>query len=301
MAFVFTCPNCQAETKVADSFAGQVGPCVRCGKQVFVARPQIEDSANPEDANQNATGLALLLLLAGLVFFGTVGTLIYIVVVPQVYQQREQAVHDRTRQRLLQIGLALRSYHDAYGSFPPATTYDANGKPLHSWRVLILPQLGYSELYRRYDLDQPWDSEQNSLLAFEMPQEYASAYDTAAIANGEPSFYVITGKGSAFPIKGSRKAEEILDDLTDTVLVAETISYGFSWLEPRDIRLSRLEPQINGSPGHSYASQSPRGPQVLTAAGEVRTLRLDAPAEAITAMATIDGGEPIDWKAVAVD
>jgi type II secretory pathway pseudopilin PulG len=301
MSFVFTCPLCDAETKVADSFVGQVGPCVCCGKQVTVVRPTLEETTSPADATQNATGLALLLLLAGLVFFGTVGTLIFVVVVPKVHQQRQQNVHERTRQRLLAIGQALRSYHDTYGSFPPATTYDANGKPMHSWRVLILPQLGYPDLYAQYDFDLSWDSVENSPLAFAMPMEYASAVDPAAIANGEPSFYVITGNGSAFPTKGSRKLTEIRDAWADTVLVAETISYGFSWLEPRDFRLARLEPQVNGSAGQSFASQSPRGPQVLTAAGEVHTLRLDAPAEAITAMATIDGGEPIFWQAVAND
>ena len=39
---------------------------------------------------------------------------------------------------LKQIGIALHNYHDVYGSFPPAYVADANGKPMHSWRVLIL-------------------------------------------------------------------------------------------------------------------------------------------------------------------
>lgn len=40
---------------------------------------------------------------------------------------------------LKQIALALQNYHDTYGSFPPAYLADARGKPIHSWRVLILP------------------------------------------------------------------------------------------------------------------------------------------------------------------
>ena len=46
------------------------------------------------------------------------------------------------RNNLKQIGLALLEYHQKYGSFPPAFVADANGKPLYSWRVLILPELG---------------------------------------------------------------------------------------------------------------------------------------------------------------
>src|SRR5262245_60216991 len=40
---------------------------------------------------------------------------------------------------LKQIGLALHNYHDKYGALPPAYTVDEDGKPLHSWRTLILP------------------------------------------------------------------------------------------------------------------------------------------------------------------
>lgn len=39
------------------------------------------------------------------------------------------------------IALALRAYHAEYGYFPPAYIAEENGKPLLSWRVLILPYL----------------------------------------------------------------------------------------------------------------------------------------------------------------
>ena len=48
------------------------------------------------------------------------------------------------------IAIALHSYHDKYGSLPPAYVADENGKPMHSWRVLILPQLGETGLHERY-------------------------------------------------------------------------------------------------------------------------------------------------------
>src|SRR5947207_14607551 len=37
------------------------------------------------------------------------------------------------------LACALHSYHHAKGRFPPAALHDADGKPLLSWRVLILP------------------------------------------------------------------------------------------------------------------------------------------------------------------
>jgi hypothetical protein len=60
--------------------------------------------------------------------------------------------------RLRQIGLALQNYHDQHGSFPPAYTLGPDNKPWHSWRVLILPQLGEQKLYQEYRFDEPWDS-----------------------------------------------------------------------------------------------------------------------------------------------
>ena len=39
--------------------------------------------------------------------------------------------------------LALHNYHQANGCFPPAYIADKNGKPMHSWRVLILPYMEY--------------------------------------------------------------------------------------------------------------------------------------------------------------
>lgn len=301
MAFVFTCPHCDFESRIASHFEGETGPCVNCGKPVTVVRPAVETDENREERSNNATGLAMLLLLAGVVFFVSVGSLIYVVVVPQAAQRRIDTVHQRTRQRLEKIGQALQAYAETHGSYPPAFTTDAAGKPMHSWRVLILPQLGYPELYSRYDFTDAWNGPTNQFLMYEMPVEYASATDETAINNNESSFYVITGKGSPFPKDQTVRVDQIRDEKSETVLVAETRAFGFSWLEPRDIALSELELQINATPGKSFSSASPMGPQVLTANGEVRTLRFDAPAEALPAMATIDGGEPINWKAVATD
>jgi competence protein ComGC len=56
---------------------------------------------------------------------------------------------------LKQIMLALHNYEQAHGALPPAFTVDANGKPLHSWRTLILPFLGHSSLYATIDLGKP--------------------------------------------------------------------------------------------------------------------------------------------------
>src|SRR5262245_29474808 len=40
-----------------------------------------------------------------------------------------------------QIGLALLNYREKYGTLPPAYIADEARRPMHSWRVLILPFL----------------------------------------------------------------------------------------------------------------------------------------------------------------
>ena len=65
------------------------------------------------------------------------------------------------------IAVALQSYYVRYQSYPPAYVADEDGKPAHSWRVLVLPFLGpeLKQLYDRYRFDEPWNGPNNSKLA----------------------------------------------------------------------------------------------------------------------------------------
>ena len=57
--------------------------------------------------------------------------------------------------------------------FSPAR-YDAVGRPLLSWRVELLPYLGYQQLYEDFLRDQPWDSPHNQALLGRIPEVYQS-------------------------------------------------------------------------------------------------------------------------------
>ena len=90
---------------------------------------------------------------------------------------REAAIQSNCRGRYCQLAVALHNYHDVYGSLPPAVVVDAHGKPMHSWRVLLLPFLEASDVYNRYDFNEPWDSPKNSRLANFMPMSYRCPRD----------------------------------------------------------------------------------------------------------------------------
>ncbi|MBR4833346.1 MAG: DUF1559 domain-containing protein [Thermoguttaceae bacterium] len=91
------------------------------------------------------------------------------------------AANDSQRLRnLQQLGLATHNFIDANlppGKFSPPLlparySVDANGKPLHSWRVFLLPYLGQKELYDKIRLDEPWDSEHNRQFHAQTPAIY---------------------------------------------------------------------------------------------------------------------------------
>src|SRR5687767_15769954 len=74
---------------------------------------------------------------------------------------REAARRMQCGNHLKQIAIALHNYHDVYHCLPPAYTVDAAGKPLHSWRTLILPFSEQKALYDQIDLTKPWDDPAN--------------------------------------------------------------------------------------------------------------------------------------------
>ena len=54
-------------------------------------------------------------------------------------QVRESGRHPTCGNNLKAVATALYTYQERYGSFPPACVCDEHGKPMHSWRVLLLP------------------------------------------------------------------------------------------------------------------------------------------------------------------
>ena len=140
-------------------------------------------------------GIALLLLL----------------LLPAVNSAREASRRMQCSNNLRQIALALHNYHDTYGCFPPAYLADRNGKPMHSWRVLILPFIEQSALYQKYDFSEPWDGPKNSKLLSSMPHVYScpSVARTAAGRSTCTSYLAVVGPTTVWPGRATRSLNEI--------------------------------------------------------------------------------------------
>jgi hypothetical protein len=102
--------------------------------------------------------------------------------------------------RFKKVMQALHSYHREKGHLPPAVVYGKDGKPWHSWRVLILPFLGHEYLYKEYDQSVPWDDPKNQAVLERIPEPYVIG-EFPNPTSFKTSVALITGKGTAFPLE----------------------------------------------------------------------------------------------------
>ncbi len=104
------------------------------------------------------------------------------------------------------ITSAITAYRAEHGTLPPAFTVDASGKPLQSWRVLILPYLGADAkaLYDKINLDEPWDSEANAAFHSQVPDVFRCPSATD-MKEGETIYSVLLGDEGLFDESGVGK------------------------------------------------------------------------------------------------
>ena len=162
MPISFTCPHCGKQTTVADEYAGQSGPCKFCSETITIPATGVPPTLPPAPqppVKGSGTGVTIA-VVAVVCVVGVLmcGGILVALLLPAVQASREAARRAQCANNLKQIGLAFHNYHDAHKTFPPAYIPDKDGKPMHSWRVLILPYLEQQALYKRYNFDEPWDS-----------------------------------------------------------------------------------------------------------------------------------------------
>jgi hypothetical protein len=160
-------------------------------------------------------------------------------------QDRQPPGLAHRERNLIRIVLALHAYHERYSRFPGHAIADPDGQPLLSWRVALLPFLGQEQLYRRFKLDEPWDSPSNKKLLGEMPAVYAlpvGKKDTS-----RTPYQVFVGPGTVFESVRGISISGIPDGVGNTLLVIEA-AYDVEWTRPKELpyRAGRRLPPIAG-------------------------------------------------------
>lgn len=202
--------------------------------------------------------------------------------------------------KVKQITLALQNYHDIYGTFAPAYIADENGRPMHSWRVLILPFLEQGKLYDQYDFNEPWDGPNNSKLAAEIPRVFQCTSNYARGQSLMTSYVAIVGPESAWPGEKTTTLGDIKDGTSNTILVVEVADSGIHWMEPRDFHVLQMNASINATAGQGISSKHAGGAHVGLADGTTRFVSPDWTPHTLKALFTISGGETIDWNSADV-
>jgi len=205
---------------------------------------------------------------------------------PAVQSAREAARRAQSMNNLKQIGLAMHNYHDVYKTFPPAYTTDKQGKPLLSWRVLILPFVEQAGLYQEFHLDEPWDSEHNKKLIARMPLVYRSPNSQAP--PGKSNYLTVRGERTIFPGKEAIGMAKIVDGTSNTILAVEANdASAVDWTKPDDFV---PDPK---APTKGLVGLRPAGFNVLMADGSVRFLSDATSAGILQALFSRDGGEVV--------
>ena len=221
-----SCPQCGSQNLAFEPWSKHERRCRDCGRSFSIERPIW------------ARWDTLWELAIVVVVLGFVLALFLLRTGPTIASYRQVCINN-----LQNIGRALQQYRDLHGSFPPAYIADAQGRPMHSWRVLILPQLEREDLYQRYDFTQPWNSAHNLELADEMPLLYACPMNQRK--NRTNTEYVAAvGPRFAFASSGApQPPAKNLNARADTIMLMEWVGSGICWLEPRD-----GPPRANGAP-----------------------------------------------------
>ncbi len=185
---------------------------------------------------------------------------------------------------LKQIALAMHNYHDTNQSMPPAAVCDKTGKPLLSWRVLILPYIEEEALYKQFKLDEPWDSDNNKKLLAKMPKIYAIPGKTQP-GDTDTHYRVFVGNGAGFDWLMGVKLNAIADGTSNT-LMCVTAADAVPWTKPDELA---FDPEKD--PSKLFGAIVNGKVQVAMFDGSVRSLKKLPSKETLKALITRSGGE----------
>jgi len=188
---------------------------------------------------------------------------------------REAACRARCTGNFAQLALALRNYYSDYHCLPPAYIADANGKPMHSWRVLILPYLDEKVLFDQYDFSEPWNGPNNIKLRDRMPAVFGcpSWHDPDNAPTVLTSYVAIRGPGTMFPGSTSTKFDDVTDGPSNTLMIVEVANVAIPWTAPLDLDVRTMSFRINDPRRPSISSMHPGGAAVTFGDGHTQFVR----------------------------
>jgi prepilin-type processing-associated H-X9-DG protein len=255
---------------VADGYAGQSGPCARCGNIITV--PGGTGVAVPLPRAGGGTPVLAVVLVVALVAVVFGGGILVALLLPAVQAAREAARRSQCTNNLKQIALAMHNYYDANKCLPPAVITDDKGRPMRSWRVAILPYLECSPLYKGYNFNEPWDGPNNRKLHNTVIQTYRCPSDPSPVKT-ETNYVMIVGEHTIGGLPNEAiRLSDVRDGASNTIMIVEVTGSGIHWMEPRDLSVEEIQRGINDGSGQWISSKHPGGFNAALCDGSVRFL-----------------------------
>lgn len=148
------------------------------------------------------------------------------------------------------IALAILQFEAKHGKLPSSASVDSGGEPLLSWRVHLLPFLGEEELYKKFKLNEPWDSPHNKRLLPKIPAIYQTSAvpqkskkvkkEVVSFPDSRTTYVLPTGPGCAFNIGERKTSGDVTDSQANTILLMQTRGRPVEWTKPEDLALNSL-------------------------------------------------------------
>lgn len=209
---------------------------------------------------------------------------------PAVQAARQAARRMQSTNNLKQAALAFHNYESAYRRMPPRFTEDADGKPLLSWRVHLLPYYGEQDLYSQFNLEEPWDSEHNIKLVEKMPAYFRDPRSKAPV--GHTTYLApFGGKEESSTIWDLEEANfaNVTDGLSNTILfIAAPDSAAVPWTKPDDLDISETDLK-------KLFSEFPTTIEIAISDGSVHSFPTTISEETLKAFLSCAGGEVVDY------
>jgi prepilin-type processing-associated H-X9-DG protein len=250
----------------------------------------------------------LRLVVVGLVFL--VAGSILIVAIGKV---REIANRTSCANNMKQIGLSIHNYLDTFGYFSPG----AKPKPIMpiehrlSWIYLVTPFVESSNLYREFDEDKGWDTEENRFtalhrpfLVFQCPSYPDHLPDSKFIPTHYPGISGLGSDAATLPLNDPNagffgyerkiKKDDISNGVSNTLAVIETAWATGAWTSAPD-SVRGLDPERSPYLGVSgqFGGNHPGGANVLFADGSVKFLENSFDPRLLESMARIAPPGPV--------
>jgi len=194
---------------------------------------------------------------------------------------------------LEEIGQAIIAYEAANKALPQ-NSYDDQGRPLLSWRVHILPYMKQAELYKKFRLNEPWDSQNNRQLLDQMPMEF-QVNSTPNASDRKTYYRGFCHAGALFekprdgkPAPRFNLTGGVPDGTAITIMVVEA-GESVEWTKPDDLDWSA------GRPRPSLGGVNTKRPffLALMADGTVKRIRRDVNDNTLRLLIDRRDGTPI--------